>query len=63
MKKTYKNPSMMVVNINPVHILAGSIKEVSGPAGFTKGNDVGGGDVVTTEARGSRFSTWSEDED
>ena len=53
MKKTYKNPSLTVVKIQPARILAGSDL-------YTKT-----GNATEWGARGSRFSAdfWDEEED
>ena len=59
MKKTYKIPALMVVNIKPTQILAGSINDTSGADGLGKGDDWNSG---SANSRRSRFSTW-EDED
>ena len=53
MKKTYKNPSMMVVKVKPTLILAGSLRSVKGATGLGVGDEVSSG-VANT--RSSRFS-------
>ncbi len=58
MKKTYKNPTLKVVNVKPAQFIAGSIRSVSGLNGVTKSDsEFSGGDA---DARGSRFSSWEE---
>ena len=53
MKKTYINPTLKVVNVRPMQILAGSpgvpvdLKET--------------GDPSQSDARRARFQTWDED--
>lgn len=54
MKKTYKNPTILVVKIQS----AGIMQQTSN---VKKGGSYNGESKI--ESRGSRFSTWSEDED
>ncbi len=51
MKKTYKNPTLKVVNVKPATILAGSTPGYGETTTATSGNC----------GRGSRFSTWEDD--
>ena len=60
MKKTYKIPALMVVNIKPTQILAGSVNGTSGAEGLGKGDSWGSG---TANSRQGRFSRWEEDDD
>jgi hypothetical protein len=60
MKKTYKNPSMMVVKVKPTLILAGSLRSVEGATGLGVGGEISSG---VANSRGSRFSDddWEEE--
>ena len=51
MKKTYKNPTLMVVKLQPVRILADST--------ITTGNYTGG----KIQSRQGSFSGWNEEEE
>ncbi len=50
MKKTYKNPTLKVVNVKPSTILAGSL-----PKGDSYNNE----EIL---GRGSRYSSWEDDD-
>ncbi len=52
MKKTYKNPTLKVVNVKPARILAGSPT-----IGLSSTNYNGSTNI---ETRGSRYSSWEE---
>ncbi len=52
MKKTYKNPTLKIVNVKPARILAGSDPTIT--LYNTDANSAG-------MSRGSRYSTWEED--
>ena len=60
MKKTYKNPTLNVVNIKPCHLLNNSVKGIVGLDGVTKGDgDFAGG---VSDGRAGRFvDDWDED--
>ena len=53
MKKTYINPTLKVVNVRPMQILAGSPDLPVDPSKT--------GDQSQSEARRARFQTWDED--
>lgn len=54
MKKTYKNPTLTVVKLQPARILAGSEK-------IGVGSNYNGS--ATIESRRGRFSDWEEEEE
>lgn len=54
MKKTYINPTLKVVNIRPMQILAGSSDVPVDPNATP-------GDQSQSDARRARFQTWDED--
>ncbi len=54
MKKTYINPTLKVVNVRPMQILAGSPGVPVDP-NAEPGNQTG------ADARRARFQTWDED--
>jgi len=57
MKKTYSNPTLKVVKIQSVRLLAGSVKSLTGADGMSMGDD------WTDGTAGSRrsFSVWDEE--
>ena len=60
MKKTYKNPTLNVVNIKPCQLLNNSVNEVTGLTGVKRGSgDFAGG---VSDGRKGSFSGWSEEE-
>lgn len=54
MKKTYLNPTLTVVNVQPAQFIAGSTPN----AKFSKS-----GSTNTMDGRGASFSGWNEEEE
>ncbi len=52
MKKTYKNPTLKIVNVKPAQFIA-----TSGQVGLGDSYD----GTYSFSSRGSRYSTWEED--
>ncbi len=54
MKKTYKNPTLKIVNVKPAQFIA-----ASQTIGLSSTNYNG---TATIESRGSRYSEWEDDD-